>query len=244
MLTHHDPLSLHIYTDHGRFYKVGKHQYPGVGNILSATDSAEQQEFWHQWRAVPNNATYSEQAKNRGKLFHLMVEQYFKNVIMTDFQDEEIAIAQPYWQSIQDILPRITTPLLIESAVWHEVGHYAGTVDMVCSFDGVPCILDWKTATKPKKTEYLERYPLQLTAYCGAINRMYSTRIKTGIIVVALPNSEAQVFQFSLGDYWQAWLSRLVSYWEKQDTPMAEQVLEMIRREYKATVAMDKTFQL
>ena len=183
VLTHHDPLPLHIYTEHGRFYSVDGQHYPGVGNILSATESPEQQEFWHQYRAVPSNAAYSQQARD-------------------SFQEaDESAIAQPYWQSIQTVLPRITDVKLIESAVWHEVGHYAGTVDMVCHFDGQPVILDWKTATRPKKTEYLDRYPLQLSAYCGCINRTYGTRIKTGVIVVALPNREAQVFQFSLGEH-------------------------------------------
>jgi hypothetical protein len=73
---------------------------------------------------------------------------------------------------------------------------------------------------------------LQLTAYCGAINRMYSTRIKNGVIVVALPNREAQVFRFRLGEYWQSWLSRVVNYWKQQSTPLAAQALGMIRDEY------------
>jgi genome maintenance exonuclease 1 len=171
-----------------------------------------------------------------------MVENYFKTGdYRTDSSEDEAAIAfgtapwaiaLPFWQSVQDILPRITTPLLIESAVWHEVGHYAGTVDLVCHFDFLPVILDWKTATKPKKAEYLDRYPLQLAAYCGAINRMYGTRIKNGVIVVALPDREAQVFRFALGDYWQPWLRRLVRYWEQQSIPLAEQALDLIHSTY------------
>lgn len=236
MLTHHDPLPLHVYTDHGRFYKVGGHHYPGVGTILNTTDSFEQQQFWNQWRSQPGNAAHSELAKNRGKAFHSIVEHHFKCVKFTDFQNaDESAITEPYWQSIQTVLPRITDVKLIESAVWHEVGCYAGTVDMVCHFDGVPCILDWKTATKPKKPEYLDRYPLQLAAYCRCINRMYGTRVRTGVIVVALPNCEAQVFYFSLGEHWKPWLGRLVGYWEQQATPLARRVLGMIQGEYGAT---------
>ncbi len=61
---------------------------------------------------------------------------------------------------------------------------------------------------------------------------MYGTRIKNGVIVVALPDRKAQVFQFALRNYWQPWLRRLVKYWQEQDTPLAEQVLGMIREEY------------
>jgi len=69
MLTHHDPIPLHIYTVHGRFYQVGEHQYPGVGNILTATESAQQQEHWHQWKAVTHNAAYADKAKSRASYF-------------------------------------------------------------------------------------------------------------------------------------------------------------------------------
>lgn len=233
MLNHNDPLQLHVYTDHGRFYSVNGLQYPGVGTILNATDSPEQKEFWSNWRSHPENAEYSDQAKHRGKLFHGMVENYFKNgEYRTDSSSDDLAIAQPFLKSVQAILPRITDIRLIESAVWHEVGHYAGTVDMSCNFDGVPCILDWKTAAKPKRAEWTTRYPSQLTAYCGAINRMYGTRIKKGVIVVALPKRQAQLFEFDLGKYWHPWLSRLVNYWNQQDTPLATQALSSIRREY------------
>lgn len=154
MLTHNDPISLHIYTDHGRFYQVGEHQYPGVGNILSTTESSEQQEFWHQWRAVPNNAAYSEQSKDRGKLFHAAVESYFKTgdyrLAFQDADESAVTKVLPYWQSVYNVLPLITDIQLIESACWHEVGCYAGTVDMVCHFDGQPVILDWKTAPDPR----------------------------------------------------------------------------------------------
>lgn len=237
MLTHHDPIPLHVYTDSGRFYTVNGLQFPGVGTILTATESPEQQAFWEQWRAVPENVAYSDSTKSRGTLFHSMVENYFKTgnyrLDSQDADESAIAQVQPFWQSVQDILPRVTNPLLIESAVWHEVGCYAGTVDMVCHFDGVPCILDWKTASRPKKPEWAkERHPYQLAAYCGCINRMYGTRIKHGVIVVALPNREAQVLQFPLFGYWPVWLNRLVAYWEQQSTPLAEQSLSLIRGVY------------
>ena len=225
MLTHHDPLALHVYTDFGRFYSIDDQNYPGVGTILTATDTLKQQEFWEQWRSIPENSAKSEAAKERGKLFHKAVEDHLQGI------EPALTSILPYWQSVQTVLPRIE-PLLIESAVWHPVGCYAGTVDMVCAFNGQLCVLDWKTATRPKKPEYLDRYPLQLTAYCACINRMYGTRIKTGVIVVALPNREAQVFQFALTDYWKPWLSRLVGYWEQQSTPLAKQVLGMIYAEY------------
>lgn len=237
VLTHNDPLPLHIYTDHGRFYSVNDLQYPGVGTVLNSSDSIEQQEFWHQWRANPANQAFADKAKNRGSLFHAVVENHFRrsnDPIANELAAAQLSKVKPFWESVQEVLPRITDIQLIESAVWHEVGCYAGTVDMVASFDGVPCILDWKTSTKPKQLEYCDRYALQLSAYCGCINRMYGTKIKYGVIVVALPlpNTPCQVFQFPLADYWPLWLDRLKAYWEKESSPLSEKALKAIRDEY------------
>lgn len=62
--------------------------------------------------------------------------------------------------------------------------------------------------------------PLQLTAYTGAINRQYQTnlfgdKIRSALIVVALPDQEAEVFQFDrtkLVYHWNQWLNRLQNF--------------------------------
>ncbi len=117
MLTHHDPLALHVYTDFGRFYSIDSQNYPGVGTILTATDTPNQQAFWEQWRSLPKNAAHSEQARSRGKLFHSIAEHHFQSKdFRLDAQDESaIAQLQPFWQSVQTVLPCITDPLLINT---------------------------------------------------------------------------------------------------------------------------------
>lgn len=207
--------------------------------ILKKTDSLQEQAFWKKWRSDPENLQHSEQAMNRGSLFHAIAENHFKKdngSNPSQQTDNAITdkITEPFWKSVQAVLPRITDIQLIESAVWHEVGCYAGTVDMVASFDGTPCILDWKTSAKPKSSQWRGHYPLQLAAYCGAVNRMYGAKINHGVIIVALPDAPAQVFQYPLGGYhWQSWLNRLTKYWQKQATPQAKLVLESLSKEYR-----------
>lgn len=235
MLQHHDPQSLHVYTDTGRFYQVGKDRFPGVGNIQDATHPIEVTEYWKQWRSNPENAAKSEAAKARGTLFHQAMEYELLGALAVEFdvRDDTFASIENYIRSVKSILPRITDVQLIESAVWHEVGCYAGTVDLVCKFDWVDCILDWKTATKPKHPEYLERYQLQLAAYAGCVNRMYQLKINHGVVVVALPDREAQVLRFKLKPHWDIWLGRVRTYWENQrDNPTARVALQKIEDAY------------
>jgi len=128
VLKHNDPVQMHVYTDFGRFYQVGEERFPGVGTVLNATDTTYQQRFWEKWRADPENAAYSDKAKDRGKTFHAAVEHHFRKAsYRLDSQDaDDLAAAQvsqvlPFWQSVQEILPRISDVQLLESAVWHNV---------------------------------------------------------------------------------------------------------------------------
>ena len=225
-LKHYDPYSRHIYTDQRRLYSVNDLQYPSVSAILNTSRTTKQKE----WQRNANPT----QAMERGSLFHAVVEHHFRgsnDPVLNELASVQRAKVLLFWESVQEVFPRISDIQLIESAVWHEVGHYAGTVDMLASFDKIPVILDWKTTDKVSKQMNCTRYRLQLSAYAGAINRMYKTKIRHGVIVLVSP-TEAQVLKISLNDYWSPWLVRVIGYWQQQGTQQSEQVLEMIRAEY------------
>ncbi len=109
----------------------------------------------------------------------------------------------------------------------------AGTVDLVAEFEGEFSIIDWKTSEQPK-TEIPERYLLQLAAYCGAVNRMYGTKIKQGVIVAANAENDCRVFKFQLGKFWRMWLERVKQYWllKAPDDDFAVEALEKLQSEY------------
>jgi hypothetical protein len=101
---------------------------------------------------------------------------------------------------------------------------YAGKVDLVARYQGVPCTIEWTTAQEPTlRVEKLYDKPLQLVAYGGAINRCYGeslfgNKIVNGLIVVALLDEDAEIFVLEreqLLEYWQKWLKRLKFFGEK-----------------------------
>jgi genome maintenance exonuclease 1 len=61
---------------------------------------------------------------------------------------------------------------------------YAGTTDCVGMHDGQQTVMDFKQTNKPKKTEWIEDYFLQLAAYAEAHNEVYGTRIQRGVILM------------------------------------------------------------
>jgi len=102
----------------------------------------------------------------------------------------------------------------------------AGTVDMIASFDGEPCVLDWKTSAKPKQPN-------------GAILSNWRPTVPA-LIGCTVPHRDGVSFtecggaslRYELKEYWRPWLSKLVAYWEQQFTPLAAQALMAIQEEY------------
>jgi genome maintenance exonuclease 1 len=74
-------------------------------------------------------------------------------------------------KSVCNILPNISNPLAVESSVVHSSLGYAGTVDLVAEYMGKLSVIDWKTSKK-KKVNLVQchSYPIQVSAYAGAIN--------------------------------------------------------------------------
>ncbi|WP_218082188.1 PD-(D/E)XK nuclease family protein [Anthocerotibacter panamensis] len=219
----------------GRHFKINGHYYPGVSTILRATQSYEKIQALARWRAQVGYVEaqrITQEATARGSLLHKLTETYFKGedvaLQLERATVDKVAAVSPFWNNLQTFLPRLGTPFLVESLVWHPVGHYAGKVDLACYWEEegqerYPVVLDWKTSRSPKRLEYLEDHCLQLAAYADAINQMHETQVSQGILVISSPEA-LQVFQVDLSDYWPVWLQRLYRFWRKQrrDHPLAE----------------------
>lgn len=100
-------------------------------------------------------------------------------------------------------------------------GLYAGTADAVGIYNNVPSIIDFKTARKMKKREWIDDYFLQCAAYSAAHNEMFGTDIQQ--IVILMVDREAQFGEFIVrGDefheYSMKWANRVIEYYDKYVT--------------------------
>jgi len=95
---------------------------------------------------------------------------------------------------------------------------YAGTTDLVGTYKGQPCIMDFKQTNKPKKVEWVVDYFLQLTAYAEAHNELYGTEIREGHVFMCSRAGEYQQFDIWPNEYdeWRKeWYDRVYTYYEK-----------------------------
>ena len=92
---------------------------------------------------------------------------------------------------------------------------YAGTADCIGIYEGQPCIIDFKQSNKPKKTEYIDSWFLQTSAYSLAHNIVYNTNITSCIILVCTVDNLFQEFKIQgpeLITYQNLFLGRLKKF--------------------------------
>jgi hypothetical protein len=153
-------------------------------------------------------------SRSRNKEIRQVIKSYLQGLSPRLYN----SLIQPYWLSIQPILEQLSNVQLIDEFVPNEEQCYKSKVGCVAQYKGIPHIIQWITAEEPKPDEsHLYDKPLQLVASVDAVNHYYSNSlfgsdIEHALIVVALPNQEAQIFEFGcnqLNRYRQAWQERL-----------------------------------
>jgi hypothetical protein len=100
-----------------------------------------------------------ERAADRGVTLHKVLELA---LIGEDYSDEYPAMYQPWVDSIETFLAEHEiTPIAIEEPIYSERLNVCGTPDLLCLYDGVLAVLDWKFVSsiiKPKVKAQLNGY--------------------------------------------------------------------------------------
>jgi len=183
---------------------------PSVTTILDRTKPAEKRmalELWKKRVGREKAQQITTEAANRGTRMHSYLEHYVIHGQQKDrgtnpFSWPSHAMAQ---KVIQEGLGKVTefwgteVPLYFPSI-------YAGTTDCVGVHQGQEAIMDFKQTNRPKKTEWIEDYFLQLAAYAEAHNELYGTRIQRGVVLMCVkPELDAQGLVISEPQY-QEWI--------------------------------------
>ena len=97
---------------------------------------------------------------------------------------------------------------------------YAGTADCTGMFNGVPSIIDFKTAKKIKRKDWIEDYFLQGAAYANAHNVMYETNIDSIAILMVdrdLLFKEFLVEKKEFDSFTGRWKQRIIEYYKTHE---------------------------
>lgn len=215
-----------------RFPKQISSTTPSVTKILQATMPAASLFILERWKkamikelGVAGFAKYQHDTFERGRALHALLANYLLGHGEPTSGNAELSseVVQKLWSSIQDVVrDKISNVRLVEHIVTHPQMNYRGIVDCVAFYENELVVIDFKTAEKPKNTiESLYDNPLQVTAYCGAINNdssipahVIDRNITAGLVIVAyVDGSKASTYFLGrdkvTNDYWKQWTTRL-----------------------------------
>ena len=207
-----------IDTEIGRHYRDSNNNLvPSVTTVLSTTsDNKGGIEKWRKRVGEIEADRIMKQSTEIGTVVHEAIEKFLGKNDWDHFQDTS-----------DQIMARKMTSKFVDfglnkiSQVWGlEVGLilddlYAGTADCVGIYGNVPSLIDFKTARRIKKREWIEDYFLQGCAYANAHNVMFDTDIKQ--IVILMVDRDLIFKEFIVGkdefkELTDKWKKRLIYF--------------------------------
>ena len=173
--------------------------YPSITTVLSRM-SRDGIKAWREKVGAEVANKISTQASRRGTAVHKLAEEYLGN--------------NPHWtkgamptnietfNTIKPILERnINLVYGLEVNLWSDYLGVAGQCDCVCQWQGKNTIVDFKTARKAKKEDYIQNYFMQGCAYAIMFEERTGIAVPYIAIVIAVDGDEPQVFHVKRDDY-------------------------------------------
>jgi genome maintenance exonuclease 1 len=193
---------------------------PSVTTILDKTKSEEKRQALRNWKKRVGEERAQQivtEAAGRGTRMHKWLEDY----VETGFLGEPGS--NPYSQQSHRMASLILEHgLKNANEYWgtevplYYSGLYAGTTDLVGVHNGIPAIMDFKQTNKPKRTDWIEDYFLQLCAYAHAHNNMFDTNINKGVVLMCSKDYQYQEWILegkAFDHYSNIWFDRVAQYY-------------------------------
>ena len=211
-------------TDIGRHYLDSDNKpVPSVTTVLSGTYKSK--DGLIQWRNRVGDEEADriiKQSTDIGTAVHEAIEKFLNKEDWDDFDNssDQILAKSISNKFIKDALNGITE-------IWGlEVGLildnlYAGTADCVGLYKDIPTLIDFKTAKKIKKRDWIEDYFLQGCAYANAHNVMFDTDIQQIVILMVDRNLIFQEYIVRPTEFsylTRKWKNRLIEFNKKYNT--------------------------
>jgi len=209
-----------IQTSKGRQYTDGQGEpVPSVTTILGDTGDKTALIAWRKRVGDAEANRISQESAGLGTKVHNSLEKFILKEEWNTFGTNHVSqLAKTMvTEMIDKGLSKIDELYGVEVGLIAE-GLYAGTADGIGIWEGEEAIIDFKTAKKIKKREWIEDYFLQGCAYALAHNEMFGSNIKK--VAILMVDREGKYADFVIEgnefeQYCEKWSSRLADYYSK-----------------------------
>ena len=214
------PKSSRSIEDGYRKYLLGDEKLPSVTSVLSLTKSAEEKAALANWKERVGHAEANRiktETSSRGTSMHSFIEDYLRGRVNESFFETN----EQYKIMAKEIIDKGLNGRLEEIYGMEETLYYpekyAGTADLLAKMDGMDVCVDFKQSNKPKKTDYIQDFFLQLGAYTLAHDIVHGTKMQAGIILLCTKDILFQEFKIEgkeLEMYQNLFLGRVKKFYE------------------------------
>ena len=156
----------------------------------------------------------SSMAARRGTKVHKLCEDYLNNVEL-DYGAIE-PINHFLFKQIKPVLDtRLSEVYGLEVPLYSNWLRVAGRVDLVGMYDGKVSIIDFKTASKRKRRDWITNYFMQESAYAVMFEEMTDIPVSQLVTIIAVESDEPQVFIEKRDDHINDFI-KLRDQWESE----------------------------
>ena len=162
-----------------RFYDINGTNYPSVTSILGVRKKVELQ----QWRdKIGENVANWEmgRAARRGTATHNLIENYIKGEPL----EEKSVLPLGLFKLMKPYIDQINNIHCLETVLYTSKYRLAGQVDCIAEYNGKLSVIDFKTANKERKEEWIDNYFLQCTAYGLMFEELFKKEIDQIVVII------------------------------------------------------------
>ena len=158
------------------------------------------------------------QAQRRGTAVHDAIEKFI-------YGDEKwkLKLMPVNKETVNNITPHLIENVNLVYGLEHRLYSTklkaAGTADMICQWNGVNTIVDFKTSKRIKQEKDIESYFLQSAAYAYMMKERFDMDFPQIVIVMAIDNEPTRIFQKNAADF----MDRLFEVFEVQAIDITEE---------------------
>ena len=189
--------------------------YPSITTVLGKDpDKIAGLKQWRKRVGTKEANKISTQSSRRGTRVHNIVEDYLKNDLNGQYNDNPLGMGM--FTAIQPVLDeRLDNIHAQEVTLWSDHLGVAGQVDCVAEFDNKISIVDFKTSSKPKKPEWIHSYYKQAAGYAVMWEERTGIPITQLVVLVMVDGDNPQIF-IEHRDNWTKSLIESIDYYKKE----------------------------
>jgi hypothetical protein len=139
-------------------------------------------------------------AANRGTAVHNLVEKFIGGEEVTTHSTNPFyfSLFKPIKYKLQE---KLSETWVLEAPLYSDFLKLAGRTDLIGVYDNHPTIIDFKTATKEKKREWIEDYFIQASIYAIMFKERTGVTINTFAILIVDEDGTLKEYTGKCSDY-------------------------------------------